>query len=542
MSVETEGYVRRRSGLLVPGRAIPGDEDYQGTYGESAREFLKTMQAAGFNILHDLPANPPDEKFNCPYSAESAFALDMQRIDLEQLVEIRDLTRDELNAYRKDVRSGDRGTDIRGVKGKLVHDAAHRFANEASPERKSEFQSWCNTESEWLDSYAAFEILKEVPGNAGKPWQQWEFGKDYSPERVADLKQGMEQQFTAVCYEQWIAEQQATQYRDKAKELGIELWGDVPFYVGPAEVWAHRELFNLDSEGNQLSQGGVPPGNSSEPWQVWGNATYKVSGDDPETTNKVVDWWVKRLERSLKISGGVIRLDYFIGLAGPYLLPMHSTEKAPQGAGMGRMLMKRLVSFHGKKLPFYAEDLGCMTDEARHIRDGYGDGLDGSRVVTFELERLAREGFDESEHNPDNYPLRSVAFTSNHDTRTLAQVIEEARRKKMNGSDIWPYLHLVRHLQGKFPSEGINENMTSAELAQFKVARVIGSRALVSMVPVWDVLGAGKEGRYNIPNTTGPHNWTWRMSGEQMSYLKTRAEWLRGVNTASGRTDYASAS
>lgn len=295
------------------------------TYGEVATRLLNIMSAAGFSILHDLPPNPPD-KYNCPYSSVSAFALDPQRIDLEQLVKTGDLTRPQLNTYQALLASGNEGVEIREAKSEVLQQSAYQFMVAGSTERKADFKTWWETEKSWLEPCATFEILKGLPGNAGKSWQQWEVGKDFSPQLINDVKSSQEKPFTAICYEQWIAEQQALRYRDTAKELGIELWGDVPFYVGQGEVWANRELFNLDANGNQFTQAGCPPDNFSDTGQIWGNATYKVDANNPELNNKVIDWWGERLRRAHKISGGMTRLDHFIGLAGPYIIPTNRSD------------------------------------------------------------------------------------------------------------------------------------------------------------------------------------------------------------------------
>ena len=46
-----------------------------------------------------------------------------------------------------------------------------------------------------------------------------------------------------------------------ANSLGIQMMGDIPFYVGldSADVWAHRENFLLDQDGRPTFIAGVPP-------------------------------------------------------------------------------------------------------------------------------------------------------------------------------------------------------------------------------------------------------------------------------------------
>ena len=45
----------------------------------------------------------------------------------------------------------------------------------------------------------------------------------------------------------------------------------------------------------------------------------------------------------------------------------------------------------------------------------------------------------------------------------------------------------------------------------------LGSRAAVAMMPAQDVLGLDSSARMNLPGTTDPHNWTWRLEPGQLT-------------------------
>ena len=61
-----------------------------------------------------------------------------------------------------------------------------------------------------------------------------------------------------------------------ANEKGVRIMGDVPFYVGvdSVDVWAQKENFLLDAEGNPSFIAGVPPDYFSADGQRWGNPIY----------------------------------------------------------------------------------------------------------------------------------------------------------------------------------------------------------------------------------------------------------------------------
>ena len=62
----------------------------------------------------------------------------------------------------------------------------------------------------------------------------------------------------------------------------------------------------------------------------------------------------------------------------------------------------------------------------------------------------------------------------------------------------------------------------------------LGSRAVLAVVPLQDLLNLGSEARMNLPGTTGPHNWTWRYrEGDLTPELAAR---VRELTERTGRT------
>src|SRR5437667_11057457 len=72
-------------------------------------------------------------------------------------------------------------------------------------------------------------------------------------------------------FKQWATVRQAAAAR------GLQILGDVPIYVAgdSADVWANRDLFQLDENGEPTVVAGVPPDYLSETGQRWGNPLYR---------------------------------------------------------------------------------------------------------------------------------------------------------------------------------------------------------------------------------------------------------------------------
>jgi len=523
-----ENYAERESGLIVPLSTIPGD-DHRGTFGPEYIEFLNAMQSAGFGVLHDLPLNPPDD-YNCPYSSVSTFAIDPQRIDLEMVAATGDISNDDLNAYQELVASGDAGPAIKSEKERLLGRAFVHFDNNGSPERKASFAKWRAQQADWIDSYASFEVAKYLPQNYGKRWKDWETAKDFSPMLVTGLKAGHRQDFSQIAYTQWVAEKQTVHYQKIARSLGIKIWGDVPFYVGDGDVWAKREIFNLDSDGNQLDQGGAAPSLTSSTGQLWGNATY-------QTKTATLDWWERRLLRAHTLTPDSVRLDHFIGFAEPYIIAIDAADgtKGWRVEGIGKRLLDRLVEKFGPDLPFYPEDLGTQTEATAKLRDKYG--LLASKLAVRALNKeLLSNQYDGAPNNPDNYGEWAVAFTGNHDTPTLVQAISGIQDRRPDALNQY-----VRHLAQQFPERHLDQYSSDGEqlvgqLAQVEIERVIRSAAQYAFLPLGDLFLYGEEAQFNIPNTIDPKNWSWRMTGVELQKFKNEAEGWRNLNTSSGRS------
>ena len=60
-----------------------------------------------------------------------------------------------------------------------------------------------------------------------------------------------------------------------------------------------------------------------------------------------------------------------------------------------------------------------------------------------------------------------------------------------------------------------------------------GSRAVLAVVPLQDLLNLGSEARMNLPGTTGDHNWTWRLDPEALR--PELAQRLRELTERTGR-------
>jgi len=276
--------------------------------------------------------------------------------------------------------------------------------------------------------------------------------------------------------------------RAEAVARDLRILGDLPIFVADdsADVWAHRELFQLDADGAPTVVAGVPPDYFSATGQLWGNPLYAWEAH----AARGFDWWIARLRAALRFCD-VVRVDHFIGFTRYWAIPVgaatavHGTYHPAPGTAVLEAIRAALGD-----VAIVAEDLGVVTPEVDALRERFH--LPGMHVLQF--------AFDSDATNrdlPHRYQSNSVVYTGTHDNDTTAGWFHTA------GSG--PRHAALRYL-GRRSSQDV-----VAHLIRLAMASV----ADTAIVPVQDVLGLGTEARMNTPGRP-EGNWAWRLQEDQL--------------------------
>src|SRR5690606_5215043 len=143
----------------------------------------------------------------------------------------------------------------------------------------------------WLDDFALFDALKRA--HDGRPWWLWRQDvRSRRPTALADARRALAADVTFAKRAQWAFDEQWAALHAYCRGLGIGLIGDMPIFVAhdSADVWQHRELFDLDGDGLPNHIAGVPPDYFSAEGQRWGNPLYRWS----VMAKTGFRWWVQR--------------------------------------------------------------------------------------------------------------------------------------------------------------------------------------------------------------------------------------------------------
>jgi 4-alpha-glucanotransferase len=303
-------------------------------------------------------------------------------------------------------------------------------------------------------------------------------------------------------YVQWVFFTQWAAVREAADARDIDILGDLPIYVAcdSADVWANREVFQLDENGEPMVVAGVPPDYFSETGQRWGNPLYRWD----LMRERRFRWWISRLRAALRFAD-IIRLDHFRGFAAYWEVPASETTAmhGRWGPGPGKALFDAIFNALGD-VKLVAEDLGFITAEVHELRRAIG--IPGMKILQFGF------GAIDSPHLPHRYEPQMVVYSGTHDNDTARGWFESAPAEERA---------LAREYLG-CEAENIAWGLTRAAFA---------SIAQTAIVPVQDILELGSDARMNRPGAS-KGNWSWRMRDV---LTQEHAEKMRRLAEITGR-------
>jgi 4-alpha-glucanotransferase len=500
-------HLVRLSGILLHPTALPGRFGI-GDFGPGAYAFIDWLASAGQSLWQVLPLGPTGYG-DSPYQLFSAFAgnpllISPERLRDEGLLSASDL--ENVPSFPADHVAFEKAAPVRMD---LLARAYENFERSASPSLREEFEQYCESQK-WLDDYALFMALKQQHG-VEHVWTEWE------PELVSRhagalnlWRRSLAKEINRERFWQWQFARQWRAIRAYCRERGIRIMGDVPIYVAhdSADVWDCPDLFRLDERGNPITIAGVPPDYFSATGQRWGNPIY----DWDRMREHGFAWWIERFRATME-HFDLFRLDHFRGFQAYWEIPA-SEETAVNGVwkeAPGEELFTAAQTALGE-LPIVAENLGVITPPVETIRKKFG--FPGMSILQFAFGTDAQA----KDFKPHNFPCDRFAYTGTHDNDTVmgwwnskggdsTRTDEQIRVEKK---------HALEYL-------GVTDD---GQMNWHLIRALLASVAAGAVMPIQDVLGLGKESRFNAPGTMGG-NWTWRLrEGELTPALAHRLKRL----------------
>jgi len=463
--------------VLLHPTSLP-DSIGNGDIGHQAYRFIEFLNACGFRVWQMLPLGPThDDK--SPYQCLSSHAGNPLLISLDWLEDKGWLDRSKVDTPETD-------DCFRLMCLKQASDFFHRINDKHWMLKITEFKQ---KHAYWLDDYALFMALKSIYQN--KPWYEWPaLSRNRDAVSMNSARIELQSNIQQTFFEQFIFFTQWHEIQEYAKKYNVELFGDMPIFVArdSADVWAQRENFLMDIDGEMPFISGVPPDAFSDTGQRWGNPLY--DWDYMQSTD--FHWWKERFKTQLELFD-MVRIDHFRGLQACWQIPS-SEHTAINGSWVevpGKALLDEIYkSFH--HLPLVAEDLGVITDEVIDLKESFN--LPGMKVLQF-----AFDGDNTNPHLPYHHKVEDVVYTGTHDNDTTLGWIGS----KDNYNKIF--------FEGY---TGVNTN--NKELGTLTMIRLaMSSVSFLCILPLQDLLMLDSSSRMNSPGTVGG-NWKWRFDWDQV--------------------------
>lgn len=461
----------------MPLSSLPSDTGV-GELGRNACRWLDILKENGVGIWQILPLNPVGYG-NSPYQPYSSCAGDELYISLELLCE-EGLLKEMPSPFRENEKRLDYDA-VRKFKEPYLRNAYQNFTDKKM-QANTKYQEFIS--QEWVREYGVFRALKSA--NNGACWNEWKQEDKEWPEKRTALQPEVEDEAQYQMFLQYLFYTQWMNVKKAANEKGIEIMGDVPFYVGvdSVDVWAGKDNFLLDTDGRPVFIAGVPPDYFSATGQRWGNPIY----DWDYMKGNGYRFWVDRIGYSSRLFD-IIRIDHFRAFDTFWKIPA-SCPTAVDGEWIEAPGYEVLDTLK-RKIPdvnLVAEDLGDLRPEVLELKNHYH--LKGMKILVFSIKTDGKYAYDTAQDMEN-----TIIYTGTHDNDTLMewyQGLNVAAKRK------------VRIFLKK---QGIKDGSVKDRLLSY----ILRSKAEYAIIPMADILGQGKEGHINTPGTVGSPNWEWRM-------------------------------
>lgn len=390
----------------------------------------------------------------------------------------------------------------------MLQECYKSFKQNASPERKQQFESYKQKKGTDLSNFALYQALTEhfyakVPELTD--WRDWP--KEYqslNTPQVRNFAYKNQDSVDFFSYLQWESTKQIqnVQATCKAGGMKIGLYNDLAVGTIPGgyESWAYKDVYVDGSLG-------IPPDMCSAEGQNWGIIGYNPSVLEEQGFKP----FINMLEANMQ--GGMLRIDCpLCGYVAANLIPNGKTAKECFSIYMptDKMLAITALMSEKTKTPIVFEDLGAIP---QYFREKI-QKMNGITYKVLPYERCSTRDF----------PKSSIVVSSTHDSETLgigwtgesAYLLANHNclpEKYINNylKDSWSYRN---HMAGLLKAEGcidnINPDINSATPESYykAVAKLIGNNehcsAAYGIMPIGDILGL-PHWRENLPGTAELH-------------------------------------
>lgn len=304
------------AGVSIPVFSLRSNDSWGiGDFGD-LKKMVDWAKQTGLSIIQLLPINDTSANMSWrdsyPYNCISTLALHPIYMDMKSVGVLEDT--DLLDEIYKQASILNKKSDVdyEGVLGLKFRFLKLLFQQDKKKiTAKRGFKQFVKQNSEWVEAYAAFCVLRDKFKSADfRKWGEWSV---YSNEVLERVKRDSADDYNFYLFVQWELDKQMQQAKEYAHKNGVALKGDIPIGIcrDSVEAWQYPTLFNFNQ------QAGAPPDAFSKDGQNWGFPTY--NWDNMSKDNYM--WWQHRFTHFAKYFDAY-RIDHILGFFRIWEIPI----------------------------------------------------------------------------------------------------------------------------------------------------------------------------------------------------------------------------
>ena len=525
------------AGILTPLFALRSEKGLGIGDVATLREFIVWAREIGFGVVQLLPINEVGRD-NSPYNAISAMAIEPMTLHLAP-GSPEELSREAFESAMANenlvtLRRGPvKYERVRTLKRELLECAFKNFQLNATADRQSVFEQFCERESNWLKQYSFFRVLMEL-NRESETWDEWkrehrdpQTARSWLAEQSTEMRTQFSGREKFFSYVQWIADEQWREVRKFAEKRQVALMGDIPFGISyySADVFTERNIFHLDWSGGAPPEPYFKDDKFTIKWgQNWGIPVYNW----PAMRAQDFAWWRQRVRGVSRIFH-IFRIDHVLGFYRIYAFPW----RPKRNAEFLPLTHAQMLEKTGGRSPHFAprDDETAENCEANK-REGeeylrmvlaesgatrvVGEDLGTvPRYVRPSLQSLSIAGFKipqweflDGRMTPGNeFERLSVATYATHDHKPIRELWREMfDEKSPTREQAREDLLKIAQFAGTGPQEGLEYERAVYPAI---MSALFNSNSWIAIVMITDLLA--RKDRFNVPGTAATTNWTRRL-------------------------------
>ena len=525
------------AGILTPLFALRSEKGLGIGDVATLREFIVWAREIGFGVVQLLPINEVGRD-NSPYNAISAMAIEPMTLHLAP-GSPEELSREAFESAMANenlvtLRRGPvKYERVRTLKRELLECAFKNFQLNATADRQSVFEQFCERESNWLKQYSFFRVLMEL-NRESETWDEWkrehrdpQTARSWLAEQSTEMRTQFSGREKFFSYVQWIADEQWREVRKFAEKRQVALMGDIPFGISyySADVFTERNIFHLDWSGGAPPESYFKDDKFTIKWgQNWGIPVYNW----PAMRAQDFAWWRQRVRGVSRIFH-IFRIDHVLGFYRIYAFPWRpkrnaeflplthaqmlektagrsphfaprddeTTENCEANRCEGEEYLRMVLAESGATR-VVGEDLGTVP---RYVRPSLQSlGIAGFKIPQWE--------FWDGQMTPGNeFERLSVTTYATHDHKPIRELWhemfdEESPTREQAREDLLK----IAQFAGIALQEGLEYER---DVYPAIMSALFNSNSWIAIVMITDLLA--RKDRFNVPGTAATTNWTRRL-------------------------------